>query len=131
MENGHSIGLHWTTLLTGRKGLLFERASRIALALFLSWLSIAQTANFTAQVVRVLDGDTFEILHNQRPERIHLSGIDCPEKGQAFELLADPVAASDTGVVDITRGGARRVARIGSNTTGVTQPNSRARARAG
>jgi hypothetical protein len=34
-------------------------------------------------------------------------------------------------VVDITRGGARRVARIGSNTTGVTQPSSRARARAG
>lgn len=52
MENGHSIGLHWTTLLTGRKGPLFERASRIALALFLSWISIAQAADFTAQVVR-------------------------------------------------------------------------------
>jgi hypothetical protein len=26
----------------------------------------------------------FEVLHNQRPERIRLSGIDCPEKGQAF-----------------------------------------------
>ena len=24
------------------------------------------------------------LLHNQRPERIRLSGIDCPEKGQAF-----------------------------------------------
>jgi len=57
MENGHSIGLHWTTLLTGRKGLLFERASRIALALFLSWLSIVQAADFTGQVVRVLAGD--------------------------------------------------------------------------
>jgi len=74
MENGHSIGLHWTTLLTGRKGLLFERASRIALALFLSWLSIVQAADFTGQVVRVLDGDTFEVLHNQHPERIRLSG---------------------------------------------------------
>jgi endonuclease YncB( thermonuclease family) len=52
----------------------------------------------------VFDGDTFEILHNQHPERIRLSGIDCPEKGQAFELLADPVAVSDTGVVDITLG---------------------------
>ncbi|HEV8326123.1 MAG TPA: hypothetical protein VGQ08_01460 [Nitrospiraceae bacterium] len=45
------------------------------------------------QVVRVLDGDNFEVLHNQHPEYIRLSGIDCPEKGQAFDLLADPVAA--------------------------------------
>ena len=89
------------------------------------------SADFTAQVVRVLDGDTFEVLHNQHPERIRLSGIDWPEKGQAFELLVDPVAVSDTGVVVVTRGGARRVARIGSNTTGVTQPSSRARAGTG
>ena len=38
-------------------------------------------AAFTGQVVRVLDGDTLEGLHNQHPERIRLSGIDCPEKG--------------------------------------------------
>jgi endonuclease YncB( thermonuclease family) len=35
-------------------------------------------------VVRVLDGDTLEVLHDQRPERIRLSGIDCPEKSQAY-----------------------------------------------
>ena len=29
-------------------------------------------------VVRVLDGDTLEVLHKQHPERIRLSGIDCP-----------------------------------------------------
>lgn len=28
----------------------------------------------------VLDGDTLEVLHNQHPERIRLSGLDCPEK---------------------------------------------------
>jgi endonuclease YncB( thermonuclease family) len=33
--------------------------------------------------VGILDSDTLEVLHNQRPERIRLSGIDCPEKGQA------------------------------------------------
>ncbi|HEV8325899.1 MAG TPA: hypothetical protein VGQ08_00320 [Nitrospiraceae bacterium] len=79
MENGHSIGLQLTTLLTGRKDLLFERASLIALALFLSWFSIAQAADFIGQVVRVLDGDTIEVLHNRHPERIRPSGIDCPE----------------------------------------------------
>jgi micrococcal nuclease len=42
------------------------------------------TANFTGPVVSVLDGDTIEVLHNTHPERVRLSGIDCPEKGQAF-----------------------------------------------
>jgi len=41
-------------------------------------------SDITAPVVSILDGDTLEVLHNQRPERIRLSGIDCPEKGQAF-----------------------------------------------
>lgn len=41
-------------------------------------------ADFSGRVVSVLDGDTLEVLHNQHPERIRLSGIDCPEKGQAF-----------------------------------------------
>ena len=41
-------------------------------------------AEFSSPVVSVLDGDTIEVLHNHHPERIRLSGIDCPEKGQAF-----------------------------------------------
>jgi endonuclease YncB( thermonuclease family) len=47
-------------------------------------LSTTVLADFSGPVVSVLDGDTIEVLHNQRPERIRLSGIDCPEKGQAF-----------------------------------------------
>ncbi len=30
------------------------------------------------------DGDTIDVLHNRRAERIRLYGIDCPEKRQAF-----------------------------------------------
>ena len=86
MENGHSIGLHWPTLLTGRKGLLVERARLIALALFLRWLSIAQAAAFTGQVVRVLAGDTLEVLHNQRPDRIHL-----PQSQRHLKERRDPL----------------------------------------
>ena len=41
-------------------------------------------ADFSGPVVSVLDGDTIEVLHKKRPERIRLSGIDCPEKGQPF-----------------------------------------------
>ena len=33
-------------------------------------------ADFSGQVVPVLNGDTFEVLHNQHPERTRLSGID-------------------------------------------------------
>jgi micrococcal nuclease len=40
-------------------------------------------SEYQGEVVRILDGDTIEVLHNQHPERIRLNGIDCPEKGQA------------------------------------------------
>lgn len=51
-------------------------------------------ADFTGPVVSVLDGDTIEILHNQHPERIRLSGIDCPEKGQAYGKRAKQAASA-------------------------------------
>jgi len=44
-------------------------------------------------VVSVLDGDTIEVLRNQHPERIRLSGIDCPEKGQAYSNRAKQAAS--------------------------------------
>jgi endonuclease YncB( thermonuclease family) len=40
-------------------------------------------AIFTGPVVRVIEGDTFEVQHNHHPERIPLNGIDCPEQGHA------------------------------------------------
>jgi endonuclease YncB( thermonuclease family) len=56
--------------------------------------SFSFATDFTGRVVGVIDGDTIEVLHNQRPERIRLSGIDCPEKGQAYGQKAKH-AASD------------------------------------
>ncbi len=50
--------------------------------------------NFSGPVVSVLDGGTIEVLHNQRPERIRLSGIDCPEKGQAYGQKAKHAASA-------------------------------------
>jgi micrococcal nuclease len=54
----------------------------------------AGAAELDGPVVRILDGDTIEVLHNQRPERIRLSGIDCPEKGQAYGNNAKHAASS-------------------------------------
>ncbi len=44
----------------------------------------ALAADYSGLVVSVPDGDTIEVLHNRHPERIRLSGIDCPEKGQQY-----------------------------------------------
>src|SRR5690349_16053691 len=41
-------------------------------------------ADFTGPVVSILDGGTIEVLHNTHPERVRLSGIYCPEKGQPY-----------------------------------------------
>jgi len=65
----------------------------LAIAL-LSTPALGSSADFTGPVVSVLDGDTLEVLHDHHPERIRLSGIDCPEKGQAYGQKAKQ-AASD------------------------------------
>jgi micrococcal nuclease len=73
----------WTTagLRGGCAGVLLLLCARLA------------TANISGPVVSVLDGDTIEVLHNTRPERVRLSGIDCPEKGQAFGKRAKQAAS--------------------------------------
>jgi endonuclease YncB( thermonuclease family) len=44
-------------------------------------------------LVSDLDGETIEVLHNQHPDRIRLSGIDCPEKGRAYGKRAKQAAS--------------------------------------
>ena len=56
--------------------------------------SLVSASEITGSVVSVIDGDTIEVLHNDKAERIRLSGIDCPEKGQAYGKRAKQ-AASD------------------------------------
>lgn len=45
---------------------------------------IAQTPNYEAKVVRVIDGDTIEILEGQNKKRVRFYGIDAPELKQAY-----------------------------------------------
>lgn len=51
---------------------------------------------FTAKVIRILDGDTMEVLYQDQPIKIRLAHIDCPEKRghqpfvtQAKQALSD------------------------------------------
>ena len=61
--------------------------------IFLLLASHLEAADYTGSVVGVLDGDTIEVLHNNTAERIRLSGIDCPEKRQAFGQRAKQAAS--------------------------------------
>jgi endonuclease YncB( thermonuclease family) len=45
-------------------------------------------ASFTGKLVKVLDGDTVEVLHDGKAERVRLAQIDAPEKGQPFGQAA-------------------------------------------
>jgi endonuclease YncB( thermonuclease family) len=61
--------------------------------IFLLLASPLEAADYTGSVVGVLDGDTIEVLHNNKADRIRLSGIDCPEKHQAFGQRAKQAAS--------------------------------------
>ena len=56
-------------------------------------VSAGRASELFSPVVSVLDGDTIEVLHNNRAERIRLNGIDCPEKGQAYGKRAKQAAS--------------------------------------
>jgi endonuclease YncB( thermonuclease family) len=60
----------------------------VALAFCLLFLPPAHAETFTGKVVTILDGDTVEVLVDQRPQRVRLEGIDAPEKAQPFGARA-------------------------------------------
>lgn len=53
------------------------------IALFLFFFSLPSTT-LTGKAVKIIDGDTFDLLSNGMVYRIRLNGIDCPEQGQAY-----------------------------------------------
>jgi micrococcal nuclease len=65
----------------------------VVLLAFLTTAPAAAVSEYHGPVVTVLDGNTNEVLHNTRPKRIRLSGIDCPENGQAYGQRAKQAAS--------------------------------------
>jgi len=47
---------------------------------------------FTSTVLSVTDGDTLTVLLNNKPEKVRLTGIDCPEGDQPFGSQATQLA---------------------------------------
>ena len=76
--------------------------------LLLLTLPLAQAETLTGRVVRVTDGDTIVVLDASKVQhKIRLTGIDAPERGQAFgtkskEHLSDLVAGKSV-VVDYSK----------------------------
>lgn len=46
--------------------------------------NVAVAGDFSGKLVKVLDGDTVDVMHDGKAERIRLAQIDCPEKNQPF-----------------------------------------------
>ncbi|PKH52215.1 hypothetical protein CXF68_16615 [Tenacibaculum sp. Bg11-29] len=54
------------------------------LLLFIIPKTVKLPENFCAKVIGVIDGDTIEVLYENKPIHIRLAHIDCPEKKQPF-----------------------------------------------
>ncbi|CAE6778379.1 Uncharacterized endonuclease [Nitrospira defluvii] len=67
----------------------------LLVALFTVLLAVPVLAGvYSGQVVGVIDGDTIDVLHNGKAERIRLNGIDCPEKSQSYGQKAKQAASA-------------------------------------
>lgn len=55
----------------------------------------ALVCGWEGRVVGIADGDTITVLHDNKPEKIRLYGIDCPEKHQNFGQRAKQVASDE------------------------------------
>lgn len=70
-----------------------KRQSLFYITLFFV-LALAQGVfAWNGRVVGIADGDTITVLHDSRPERIRLYGIDCPERRQAYGKKAQQFTA--------------------------------------
>ena len=68
------------------------RALTLAITLLVPGYTLAQ--DFTGKVVGIVDGDSIKVMHEGKAEQIRLSGIDCPEQGQAFGNKAKQATSS-------------------------------------
>jgi endonuclease YncB( thermonuclease family) len=64
--------------------------------LILPAVGLAAPLTFSGKVVKVIDGDTVDVLRDGRPLRVRLFGIDAPEKGQPFGQAAKRYATELT-----------------------------------
>lgn len=96
----------------------------VLLCLLLLFHTGVNAATIQGKVIKVLDGDTIDVLYQSQPQRIRLNGIDAPEKGQAFGQKAKQfvfdIAAQKIVTVEVTD-----TDRYGRSIGDVTLPDGR------
>jgi endonuclease YncB( thermonuclease family) len=58
--------------------------------------SLASAEDFSGQVVGIIEGDTIEVMHLGKAERVRLQGVDCPKMGQPFGKRAKQYTSTHT-----------------------------------
>jgi endonuclease YncB( thermonuclease family) len=91
---------------------------------FLLLVTTGWGQEFRGRVVRILDGDTVEVLRATRPVRIRLSEVDCPERGQPFGTRARQFTGSKTFEREVTVK-LRDVDRYGRTVAEIRLPDGR------
>jgi micrococcal nuclease len=67
------------------------------------WPSGFNSADQTGRVIKIVDGDTFDLLTNEKfTLRIRMNGIDCPERKQGFYQSAKNALAAYIFNKDVT-----------------------------
>ena len=85
--------------------------------LILALPNIVRANDFSGQLVKVTDGDTVQVLHDGKEEKVRLEGIDCPEMGQAYGRKAKQY------VIEIAAGKIVKVQATGKDRYGRTLGN--------
>lgn len=65
-------------------------------------LRSAEAFPFSGEVVGVLEGSTIEVVRLGKTERIHLHGLDCPEKGQPYGDDVKPALSALVFAMEVT-----------------------------
>ena len=65
-------------------------------------------ADFTGQVVGVIDGDTIKVMQNGKAEEVRLDGVDCPEQNRLVGRRAKAFTSSETMGKEVTVKATRR-----------------------
>jgi endonuclease YncB( thermonuclease family) len=74
--------------------------------LYVTCADTSKAQTYEGKVIKVIDGDSINIMYEGKPLRIRLAEIDAPERGQPFgkkskEALANYVAGKEVQVVEI------------------------------
>lgn len=79
------------------------------LPLIMLSIPVVAEADITGKIVRVLDGDTVEILAGNVATRVRLNGIDAPEKAQPFGQRSRQALTAIVGGKTVVTNGAKLI----------------------